>query len=121
MRRTPMGTMVVALGALMLVSSVAFAETSPAAPATATPAAPAAKPGKTMRVTAEVVSVDAQAGNVVVKQTGKTPKELTLAVDKGVKTADLKPGERVRVSYVDMGGHLMAKAITPLQHAAAKK
>ena len=121
MRRTPMGTMVVALGVLMLVSSVAFAETSPAAPATATPAAPAAKPGKTMRVTAEVVSVDAQAGNVVVKQTGKTPKELTLAVDKGVKTADLKPGERVRVSYVDMGGHLMAKAITPLQHAAAKK
>jgi hypothetical protein len=77
---------------------------------------------KPRALTGQVVGVDQGAKTVTVKGTGQAPKQMTFTLDKAstVFLNNLKPGERVRVSYVDMDGHLMAKSITPIAHTASK-
>ena len=73
----------------------------------------AAKVTRSRRLTAEVVSVDLDAKTLTVKRTGRRAKELTFTVEPTVtsRLTDLKPGERVRVGYVETDGKLMAKTI----------
>jgi hypothetical protein len=77
---------------------------------------------KPRALTGQVVAVDRDAKTVTVKGSGQASKEMTFTLDKAstVSLNNLKPGERVRVSYVDLDGHLMAKSITPTAHTASK-
>jgi len=73
-------------------------------------------------LTGTVVSVNEEAKTVTVKPTGRSAHEQTFAVDKaGAATlAQLKPGERVRISYIESAGHMTAESITAVTHAAKK-
>ncbi len=97
-----------------------------AAPPT-TSSTPAAEPSKaaapkTMRtrhLAAEIVSVD-QGGRTVTVKHGRNAKETTFAVegDAAARLADLKPGDHVRIGYVDNQGQMTAKTITSRNHTA---
>ena len=112
-------------------SAVSFA--APATPATpATPASPAVeksekkaekKKPKTLSATGELVSVDAKAGTLAVKVKDK---QLSLTAEtKAAKQAleKVKVGDRVRVSYTEKEGKMMARSVTaaPVEKAEAKK
>lgn len=93
-----------------------FAQTSkPAAPPAATPAVAqdAAKvAGKSLA--GELVSVDQAAKTVTVKHmVDSKPMQLTMNVeDTAIATlAQLKPGDQVKVTYVEMGGKRIVKSI----------
>ena len=74
-------------------------------------------------LTATVASVDEKAKTVSVTRSvkGKTL-ELTFGVDNdAVATlAHLKPGERVKMSYVESGSRMTAQSISPITHAAQR-
>jgi len=83
---------------------------SPAAPATPAATVPVAKP-KT--ITGEVVSVNAETKTLVVKRMveGKAT-ELTFHAEKAAAAlGDLKPGEMVRVTYVEDKGQSTATTV----------
>lgn len=96
-------------------AAVGFAQATPAAPAT--PAGPAKmeekkveKP-KANRITGEITSLDAKAGTLKVKANDK---EMSFAADtKGAKSAleKAKVGDRVRISYSDKAGKLIAHSV----------
>jgi Cu/Ag efflux protein CusF len=98
-----------------------------AADAPTTSSTPAAEPSKaaapkTMRtrhLAAEIVSVD-QGGRTVTVKHGRNAKETTFAVegDAAARLADLKPGDHVRIGYVDNQGQMTAKTITSHGHTA---
>ena len=71
----------------------------------------------------EVVAVDQTAKTVTIKHMvrGK-PKQATFTVEEQAAStmADLKPGDRVRVSYHKMEGQLIANAILETYHKASK-
>jgi hypothetical protein len=95
---------------------------APAAKNTTTEAHPE-KGVTTRHMTAEVISVDQAASTLTVRRTtSHATKESTFAVEPGAVSAlaELKPGERVKVSYVESGGKLMAKAITAIPMATKK-
>jgi hypothetical protein len=109
---------------LLVLSTAVLTALALGAPG-ATLAAPATKGGgaepgptkaaPTRHMTAEVVSVDQAASTLTVKRvTGHTTKEATFTLEPEAAStlAQLKPGERVKVSYVESGGKLMAKAVT---------
>ena len=109
-------------------ATVSFAQAKPATPATpATPASPAKKEVKTAgkpkatRITGEIVSLDVKAGTLTVKANGK---EMSFAADtKGAKSAlgKVKVGDRVRVSYTEKDGKLMAHSVTRAKTIAKAK
>ena len=121
-------TIAVMTGIVMLGASAASA-TAGEAPAAGPPPSTAAKPAaahphvvKVKALTGQVVSVDESAKTVTVKPGGRASRAMTFTLDKDstVSLSNLKPGERVRVSYQDMDGHLVAKSITPTTHTASK-
>jgi Cu/Ag efflux protein CusF len=71
----------------------------------------------------EVVAADQTAKTVTIRHMvrGK-PKEATFTVEEQAAStlADLKPGDRVRVSYHKMGGQLIANTILETYHKASK-
>jgi hypothetical protein len=73
-------------------------------------------------LTGTVVSVNEEAKTVTVKPTRRKAHEQTFEMDKaGAATlANLKPGERVTISYIESAGHLTAESITAATHAARK-
>jgi len=79
---------------------------------------PAAKP-KSKVTQGEVVSADPAAKTLVVKTKDK---ELSFSVEeKAAKVlADLKAGDRVRVSYSEVDGKLTAKSVKKVKMAAKK-
>ncbi len=82
-----------------------------------------AKPAHVRQLVGSIVSVDAQAKTVVVQRTAKgKSQEYTFAADKDAAAAlaQLKPGERVRVSYIEENGRMTAEKITDVGHAAKK-
>jgi Cu/Ag efflux protein CusF len=115
--------LLVAAVAVPALAGPGFAQTSkPAAP----PAAPAAAPAVTPAVTqdaakvagkslaGELVSVDQAAKTVTVKHmVDSKPMQLTMSVeDTAIATlAQLKPGDQVKVTYVEMGGKRIVKSI----------
>src|SRR5438876_11982222 len=86
-------------------------------------AATVTKPAHVRQLVGSIVSVDAQAKTVVVQRTAKgKSQEYTFAADKDAAAAlaQLKPGERVRVSYLEENGRMTAEKITDVGHAAKK-
>jgi Cu/Ag efflux protein CusF len=119
-------TVVLLAGALALASLVgpAFAADTPATTAPAAEPTKAAAPKTTpeRHLRGQVVSVNADAKTLTVKRSPKA-KEMALRVDPAAAATltDLKAGDRVKVTYVDEHGQLMAKAIAKNEHVAAKK
>ena len=94
-------------------AGVGFAQATPATPAT--PAKKVVKKEekpRATRVLGEVISVDAKAGMLTVKVKDK---EMSFAAEtKGAKGAlgKVKVGDKVRVSYGEKEGKLIARSIT---------
>ena len=118
--------LVIALTSLAF-NGLSFAQEKPATPAT--PAAPTmekktemkSEKAKTNRVTGEVTSVDAKAGTFAVKTKDK---EINLTADsKSTKGAleKLNVSDKVRVSYTDKDGKLIASSITAESKTTAAK
>lgn len=86
-----------------------------------TPAAPAktATKAKATRITGEVTSVDAKAGTLAVKTKDK---DVNLDTDSKAKTSlkDVKVGDRVRVSYTEKDGKMIATSVAKAKSAATK-
>ena len=111
--------LLVAAVAVPAIAGPGFAQTTK--PAT-TPAAPAAAPATTPDVAkataknlaGELVSVDQAAKTVTLKHmVDSKPMQLTMAVEDGAMAslAQLKPGDQVKVSYVEMGEKKVVKSI----------
>jgi hypothetical protein len=117
------------------VAGLALAQSQPTPPTTASPpteatppqsdAPPAAKArGKgagVRHMAGAVVSVNADTKSLTVKRTGKKKsKEMTFTLtgDAAGRLTDYKPGDNVRVSYVDESGKLVAQSVTTSKHAA---
>jgi Cu/Ag efflux protein CusF len=83
-------------------------------------AAPKVAPER--HLTAQVVSVNSDGKTLIVKRSPKA-KEMTFTVDPAATSllADLKAGDRVKVTYLDEHGQLTAKTITKDARVAAKK
>lgn len=112
--------LLVAAVAVPALAGPGFAQTSkPAAP----PAAPAAPAPAVAREAAkvagknlagELVSVDQAAKTVTVKHmVDSKPMQLTMTVEEGAiaTLAQLKPGDQVKVTYVEMGEKRIVKSI----------
>lgn len=103
-------------------ATVSFAQATPATPATPAKKAEAkAQKPKATHITGEIVSVDAKAGTLTVKVNGK---EMSFTAEtKGAKNAlgKVKVGERVRVSYAEKGGKLIARSIVEAKAKAIAK
>lgn len=99
--------------AIAPVAGAALAQTAKPSPIAPTPQKVAATTPRMKNVSGEVVSLDEAAKTLTLKQAGKTPKELTFTVaDTAAKTlTGLKPGDRIRVGYVDEAGKLTAEKI----------
>ena len=117
---------VVAALAIVSQAGIALAQATPAAKpvaAEATKPAPVTAP-KARTLTGEVVSVDPKAETLTVKRAGGyKSKEYTFAVEKDAVSAlsDLKPGDRVRVTYTQAeGGRMTAKALVNASHTSTK-
>jgi len=111
--------LLVAAVAVPAIAGPGFAQTTK--PAT-TPAAPAAAPATTpdaakttaKNLAGELVSVDQAAKTVTLKHmVDSKPMQLTMAVEDGAMAslAQLKPGDQVKVSYVEMGEKKVVKSI----------
>ena len=88
--------------------------TPQAAPAPA-PAAPAPAKAVTKDITGEFVSADKATKTVIVKHVvDQKASQLTLNVDDAMlaAVAQFKAGDKVKVTYEEMGGKFVAKAIT---------
>jgi len=105
--------------AVPAIAGPGFAQTTK--PAT-TPAAPAAAPATTpdaakttaKNLAGELVSVDQAAKTVTLKHmVDSKPMQLTMAVEDGAMAslAQLKPGDQIKVSYVEMGEKKVVKSI----------
>lgn len=71
-------------------------------------------------MTAEVVSVNADAKTVTVKKNGRHGRDYTFNAADGVHVAALKTGEHVRVTYVKSGADRIAEKIVPSSRTAKK-
>ena len=111
--------LLVAAVAVPAIAGPGFAQTTK--PAT-TPAAPAAAPATTpdaakttaKNLAGELVSVDQAAKTVTLKHmVDSKPMQLTMAVEDGAMAslAQLKPGDQIKVSYVEMGEKKVVKSI----------
>jgi Cu/Ag efflux protein CusF len=107
----------------LLVAAVAVpALAGPGFAQTSKPAAPAVTPAVTQdaakvagkSLAGELVSVDQTAKTVTVKHmVDSKPMQLTMSVeDTAIATlAQLKPGDQVKVTYIEMGGKRIVKSI----------
>lgn len=99
----------------LLVAAVAVpALTGPGFAQTSKPAAPPAAPAAGKNLAGELVSVDQAAKTVTVKHmVDSKPMQLTMSVeDSAIATlAQLKPGDQVKVTYVEMGEKRIVKSI----------
>jgi Cu/Ag efflux protein CusF len=89
--------------------------TPQAAPAPAPAAQAPAKAAVTKDITGEFVSADKTAKTVIVKHVvDQKASQMTLSVDDAMLTAaaKFKTGDKVKVTYEEMGGKFVAKAIT---------
>ena len=128
---------ILSLSALVLAQSQTAPPTTGTPPTTAAPptaATPAetAKPSKSKQaaktagvrhMAGEVVSMNADTKSITVKHTGKRKaKEQTFTVtgDVAAHLTDFKPGDSVRISYVDEAGKLVAQSVTRGKQAAKK-
>jgi Cu/Ag efflux protein CusF len=111
--------LLVAAVAVPAIAGPGFAQTTK--PAT-TPAAPAAAPATTpeaakataKNLAGELVAVDHAAKTVTLKHmVDSKPMQLTMSVEDGAMAslAQLKPGDQVKVSYVEMGEKKVVKSI----------
>ncbi len=109
------------LATVAILAGATFAQapkpaTPQAAPAPA-PAAAAPAPAKataTKDITGEFVSVDKATKTVIVKHVvDQKASQMTLGVDDAMLTtlAQFKAGDKVKVTYEEMGGKLIVKAI----------
>ena len=103
--------LVVAAVAIPALAGPAFAQTpKPAAPAASEDAAKAAPKS----FTGEFVAADPAAKTVTVKHmVDKKPMQVTFGVDEAqlATLAQLKPGDQVKVTYVEMGDKRIIKSI----------
>jgi hypothetical protein len=116
-----------ALAAVLMVSAGAFAVEAPAATAAkAAPAAPAAKAAKVRSMSGTVVSSDAIANTLVVKNAkgeetfSVSPAAKITLGKKEVKIADVSKDEKVTVKYTEENGAKTASAVK-VSLAASKK
>ena len=117
--------MVLSVTGLALAQSQTTPPTAatPAQPATPPAAKPAGKAAGVKHMAGEVVSVNADTKSLTVMHTGKKKsKELTFTLigDALGHLTDYKPGDSVRVAYVDEAGKLVAQSVTHSKHAAKK-
>jgi len=105
--------LLVASVAIAAVAGPAFAQT--AKPATPAPAATEdAARAAHKSITGELVAADQTAKTVTVKHMiDKKPAQMTFSVDDGAvaSLAQLKPGDPVKVTYVEMGDKRIIKSI----------
>jgi Cu/Ag efflux protein CusF len=110
-------SVVAGLVAVAVVAGASFAQApapKPAAPPA--PAAAAQAPAKpaVKDITGEFVSMDKTAKTVIVKHVvDQKASQMTLSVDEAMLAtlAQFKAGDKVKVTYEEMGGKLIAKAI----------
>lgn len=112
-----MRKLIVLLIAALTIFSVAgmsFAKANPEA----------SKAAKPRTFYGEVVSVNQETKTLTVKKTGwlRKSKELTFSVEeKAAPTlADLKPGDRVKVTYIKEDGKLLAQMLSKTQSKVSK-
>ena len=111
--------LLVAAVAVPAIAGPGFAQTTkpattPAAPAAAPAATPDAAKTTAKNLAGELVSVDQAAKTVTLKHmVDSKPMQLTMAVEDGAMAslAQLKPGDQVKVSYVEMGEKKVIKSI----------
>jgi len=113
--------LLVAAVAVPAIAGPGFAQTTkPAATPAAPPAAaaPAATPdaakATAKNLAGELVAVDQAAKTVTLKHmVDSKPMQLTMSVEDGAMAslAQLKPGDQVKVSYVEMGEKRIVKSI----------
>jgi Cu/Ag efflux protein CusF len=109
----------VAAVAVPAIAGPGFAQTTkpattPAAPAAAPAATPEAAKAAAKNVAGELVSVDQAAKTVTLKHmVDNKPMQLTMTVEDGAvaSLAQFKPGDQVKVSYVEMGEKRIVKSI----------
>lgn len=107
------------LATVAVLAGAGFAQspkpaTPQASPAPAPAAQAPAKAAATKDIIGEFVSVDKAAKTVIVKHVvDQKASQLTLNVDEAMlaTAAQLKAGDKVKVTYEEMGGKLIAKAI----------
>jgi Cu/Ag efflux protein CusF len=108
---------------VMVATALCVAALAPAVPAgAADPGSkpPATKPAQVRHLTAEVVAVNTDAKTLTVRHGSKKEVTFTVAQDAAGPLKDLKPGQRVKVTYQRTGDALTAQAIVAVGHAAAK-
>ena len=113
--------LLVAAVAVPAIAGPGFAQTTKPAPTPAAPpaaAAPAATPdaakATAKNFAGELVAVDQAAKTVTLKHmVDSKPMQLTMSVEDGAMAglAQLKPGDQVKVSYVEMGEKRIVKSI----------
>lgn len=113
--------LLVAAVAVPAIAGPGFAQTTkpattPAAPpaATAPAATPDAAKATAKNLAGELVAVDQAAKTVTLKHmVDSKPMQLTMSVEDGAMAnlAQLKPGDQVKVSYVEMGEKKVVKSI----------
>ena len=103
----------VATAAVVALAGPGYAQTPK--PATPPAAAPQEAPKATAKTfTGELVAADQAAKTVTVKHmVDKKPMQLTFSVEDGALStlAQLKPGDHVKVTYVEMGDKRIIKSI----------
>ncbi len=107
------------LATVAVLAGAAFAQApKPATPQAAPAPAPAPAPAKaavTKDITGELVSVDKATKTVIVKHVvDQKAAQMTLGVDDAMlaAVAQFKAGDKVKVTYEDLGGKFVAKTIT---------
>jgi Cu/Ag efflux protein CusF len=104
---------------MTVVAAAALALTPLAAARAAGQAAPTGT-AKMRHMTAEVKAVDTAAKTLTVKRRVRGDLTFKVAPEAAGSLADLKPGERVRITYERTGGEVTAHAIAPVAHTAKK-
>jgi hypothetical protein len=107
------------LAAVAVLAGTGFAQApkpaTPQAAPVAAPAAPAAaKAATTKDITGDFVSMDKTTEAAIVKHVvDQKATQMTLSVDDAMRAAaQFKAGDTVKFTYEEMGGKLVAKAIT---------
>lgn len=110
--------LLVAAVAVPAIAGPGFAQTTKPATTTAAPAAAPATPeaakATAKNLAGELVAVDQAAKTVTLKHmVDSKPMQLTMSVEDGAMAslAQLKPGDQVKVSYVEMGEKKVVKSI----------
>lgn len=109
--------------ALALLISAAFitavfAQTKPEAPPEKPAKAEKAKKAKAMKATGDFVSMDAAAKTIIVKG---DKGDMTFDVSAVKKVPEFKAGDKVRVSYIEKDGKMVAKYVKPAKAQRDRK